>query len=201
MKKLLFIFLPIWCFAQYSPPSSDPNFLKNADSAGVAYRAWVTQQIQAIPPGSGLPNYVSVKRTADTTASANTPLGIGGMSFSVTSGTYYSYKYTLIYSTAAPTTGIKLSLTYPAGTAASARLTIAGVVIDGATTEPWVGTINASADVVVSPTVAVVNVDYIATIEGSILPSASGTLVLQWSPEVAAAATLRNGSSGYCWSF
>lgn len=159
---------------------------------------WVNQNDAT---GSGLSNYISVKRTADTSTSLATPLQIGGMAFSVTSGVYYSYKYVLLYQTAVTTTGIKLALTFPAVTTQSARVTISGQTIDGATTEPWCGTINSSSDVVTSTGVAVVNVNYVATIEGNILPSASGYLVLQWSSETTAAATLKQGSIGYIWSF
>lgn len=158
-------------------------------------------QTWATPSGSGLPNYVSVKRTADTSTSLATPLNINGMTFSVTSGTYYAYRYVLLYQTAATTTGIKLSLTFPTVTTQSARVTISGQTTDGATTEPWCGTINSSGDVVTSTGVAVVNVNYVAIVEGTILPSASGYLRLLWSSETTAAATLKQGSIGYIWSF
>jgi len=150
---------------------------------------------------SGLPGYQGIKRTIDTTNSVATPIGVGDMAFAVTSGTYYAFKFIILYSTGATTTGIKLSLTFPTATVQSANVLIFGQTTDGATTEPWAGTINSSGDVVTSTGVAVINVPYVAIVEGTILPSSNGSLQLRFSPEVAAAATIKRGSLGYIWSF
>ena len=114
------------------------------------------------------------------------------MGFNVSSGTTYTFYYLLIYSTAATTTGIKTTLTAPSGTLVAYAMHY-GHAADGVGT-PWAGTINSSGDVVTSTAVAVINVNYMAVIEGTFIASANGAVNLQWGPEVAAAATLKTGS-------
>lgn len=143
---------------------------------------------------SGGSGFTYVKRTADTSNSAVALVNLGGMNFSVTSGTNYYFKFVLCYSSAALTTGLRTALTTPAFTNFSAGVIHFGQAVDGVAAA-WHGTINTSGDVVVSTAVAVINVNYTAVIEGRILPSANGTIWLQIGSEIAASAiTIRNGS-------
>ena len=143
-------------------------------------------------PASGSDPWTVYRRTADTTSSSATPANIGGMTFNVTNGTTYTFYFLLIYQTGATTTGIKTALTAPAGTLAAYAMHY-GHAADGVVT-PWAGTINSSGDVVTSTAVAVINVNYIAVIEGTFIAGANGMVGLSWGPEVAAAATLKAGS-------
>lgn len=185
MKKLLFIlsiFIGFNCYSQIK--------VWGVNSQGIYAATDITP----------IPNYQSVKRTVDTTCLLTSLANIGGMTFPLVAGQQYSYKYVLIYSTAATTTGVRLSLVFPTATTQSALVTIHGLAADGAASE-WSGTINSSGDIVTSTAVAVINVNYIAIIEGTILPSANGILILQFASEVAAAATLKRGSVGHIWSY
>lgn len=154
-----------------------------------------TTDIPASPTG-----YLTVKRTADTTSASTTLANLGNLFFPVTTGVYHYFKFVIIYQAAATTTGIKLALTFPAVTVQGASVQIFGFAADGSTTEPWAGTINSSGDVVISTGVVAANVNYVATIEGMILPSSSGNLVVQWASEAAANCTLKQGSIGYLWT-
>lgn len=169
-----------------------PTAAAGTSTTQIATTAFVASQI---PVG-----YTSKKRTADTTSSSTTLANLGNMFFPVTAGTTYYYKFLVIYQTGATTTGLKLALTFPAVTVQSAQCSIFGFGADGATTEPWVGTINSSGDVVTSTGVVTASVNYTAIIEGTIVPSSSGNLVLQWASEAAAACTLKQGSVAYLWA-
>jgi hypothetical protein len=123
-----------------------------------------------------------------------------GLAFSVVSGHYYKFKFVLLYSTAATTTGIKVALTCPAVTDFSAGVKIFGFAADAAA-GAWMGVINSSGDVVTSTGVAVIDVHYTAEVEGIIVPSANGVLQLQWASETTAAATLKAGSMGEIYEY
>ena len=147
----------------------------------------------------GITGWSTTKRTADTTTSTATLKDVG-LAFSVVSGHYYKFKFVLLYSTGATTTGIKVALTCPAVTDFSAGVKIFGFAPDAAA-GAWMGVINSSGDVVTSTGVAVINVHYTAEVEGIIVPSADGVLQLQWASETTAAATLKAGSMGEIYEY
>lgn len=145
------------------------------------------------PIGGGGGGDTVVKITADqasvVTALANTT----GLSFAVTSGTYYRFTGLIVFRTAATTTGLRLGLTCPAFTVMTARVEIPSAA--DAASGDWQGWVTSSGDSVVGPGVQAANTDYLAKIEGIILPSANGTVQLQHATEIAAsAATVRPGS-------
>lgn len=148
-------------------------------------------------PAGGSSAVSYVKLTSDLAADGSTSLSDAtGLSFAVTAGVYYSYKFTVIYQTAATTTGIGLSVNYPAATVASAYATITGFAADGAAAE-FTGAITAANDTVLSTAVAAANTAYVAVIEGTLLPSASGTLVVRKRTEIAASNMIvKQASSG-----
>ena len=147
----------------------------------------------------GITGWSTAKRTADTTTSTATLKNVG-LAFSVVSGHYYKFKFVLLYSTGATTTGIKVALTCPAVTDFSAGVKIFGFAVDAAA-GAWMGVINSSGDVVTSTGVAVIDVHYTAEVEGIIVPSADGVLQLQWASETTAAATLKAGSMGEIYEY
>jgi hypothetical protein len=154
-----------------------------------------------IGAGGGLPGYSTCKYLADTTKSTIALVSPTALHFDVVNGETRYFKFVLKYSCAALTTGQIVGLIFPAVTNASFAVSIFGNVIDGATTEPWSGTINSSGDKVTSPTVAVINVPYVIIIEGNATFSASGVFQVQWAPEAAAASTLKAGSMGMTWTY
>jgi hypothetical protein len=153
----------------------------------------------ATPAGGGS-GPATVKLTADHAPFTLTALtNITGLSFAVTSGTLYRFSFWLVFRTPALTTGARFGLTHPGATvfAGSTRILFAG---DGSDSV-FEGALTTSGDSVMSTAVPATNTDYIAVIEGILLPSANGTLQVQAATEVAASAlTVRNGSHGQLWT-
>jgi hypothetical protein len=144
------------------------------------------------PPG---PGDSVVKLTADLAASTATALTTTtGLSFAVTSGTTYRFAALVVFRSAALTTGIRLGATTPAFSVYSARISIP-FAVDGSG-GIFHGVLTTSGDSVVSSAVPAINTDLLASIEGVLIPSASGTFQLQHASEVAGSAvTIRNGSN------
>lgn len=143
--------------------------------------------------GPAGPGATVIKLTADQAFSLVALTNVTNLSFAVTAGTLYRFRFDVIFRTAVTTTGIGLGLTYPAVTsmAAHARIPFA---VDGSDAV-FEGEITTSGDSVLTTAVVAATTDYLAVIEGVILPSANGTVQLQARTEVAAsAATVRNGS-------
>lgn len=166
--------------------------------------AEVTGQPATYPPSAhthpaseitGLPGGDTVvKLTADQASTASALANTTGLSFAVTAGQTYRFAAVIVYRTAVLTTGIRLGATTPAFTVYSANVTINGIAVDG-TGAAFHGALTTSGDSVVSPSVAAINTDYTALINGVLVPSANGTFQLQHATEVATtAATVRTGS-------
>lgn len=147
---------------------------------------------------AGLVPIAIQKRTADTTYATTTDVDLGDMGFNVTSGQYYKFEYTIIYQTAATTTGLSLGLTFPAVTVQASHVSMGGFAGNG-TDAAFEGDISTSGTRVLSTDVSAANTNFIATVTGVIVPSANGQVKLQWSPEAAANATIKQGSTLTVW--
>ncbi len=136
--------------------------------------------------------------TGDASAATTTTLAdVTGLVLPVTSGVYYHFEFHMIYQAAATTTGIKCSVTIPSVTtfAAVAQLPVS-TAADG-TANIYYGHISSSGDAVVGTGTPAATTNTYAWIEGNILPSASGSVQLQYASEVAASnVTIKQGSSG-----
>ena len=146
--------------------------------------------------GGGGPSVVHI--TADQNFIATAPANVTGLSFAVTSGVYYTFKFVLLVRSALIGTGVRATVTIPAATSfgATGRTMFAA---DGAGGE-WQGAITTSGDAVIPTAVPVVLTDYTWIIEGVLLPSANGTLQVQAGTETGAGpVTVRNGSCGLLW--
>lgn len=150
------------------------------------------------PGGSGP---VTVKLAADHAPFTSTGLAnVTGLSFAVTAGTLYRFTFFIAYRTAATTTGARFGVTLPAVTTFAATTRLAGFAADGTDSE-FTGALTTSGDSAMSTAVAAASTDYLAVVEGVLLPSANGTLQLQAATEVnASAVTVRNGSHGQLWT-
>lgn len=137
------------------------------------------------------------KLTSDIAQINDTTL-VNILSFAVTNGVYYHFKFVMVWQSGTVTTGLKSTLTTPTFTIFAANSRHHGHASDGSNTEPWAGNITSSGDVVTCTAAIAINTDYGAIIEGVILPSADGTLQLQAAAEVVAAGgvTIRQGSFG-----
>lgn len=136
-------------------------------------------------PTTGFPSF-AVKPSSQ----VFTAIGVAnvtGLSFAVTAGVKYKYKFQILYTSAATTTGLRLGLTYPAATVAVALANISSGA-DG-TGAYFQGTINTSGDSVLSTATSSTSANgHIAFVEGIIVPSANGTVQLTAATEVAASA-------------
>src|SRR6185295_13692858 len=105
---------------------------------------------------------LTTRLNGDQTFSSTTPADVVGLKFSVIAGTYYLFRFVIIAQSPTVTTGsqvgLALSVTKPATTVFAADVT--------GTKMTWDDLSQASAN-------------YLATYEGLILPSATGTLQLQ----------------------
>lgn len=103
-----------------------------------------------------------------------------GLSFAVVSGTRYRFTFYVKFQTAVNTTGIRLSLNGPATTALNYN-----VVIPTSATAQVIGFRRAYNVETVGTGVDTANLPLLATIEGTITPSANGTVVVRFGSEVA----------------
>lgn len=154
------------------------------------------QGVQGVQGPAGPSILTTCKITVDLSPNSTVTMGDAtGLSFAVANGTYYAYRFLVLFQTAAITTGIRLSVTHPAATlTAYTALIPAAADAVNALYSGW-GT--ASDDAVVGTGVQAANTTYLATLEGVLLPSAGGTLQLRFASEVAASAvTVKRGSAG-----
>jgi hypothetical protein len=131
-------------------------------------------------PAYGVSRYS--RATADQSTTSTTAVNATNMVFAVTAGNVYKYKFSIMYTSTNGNNGLKLGLTYPAATAASALANIAAAT-DG-TGAYYQGVINASGDVVTAlTTAATAPLVMFSTVEGIIVPSASGNVQLMFGSE------------------
>jgi hypothetical protein len=142
----------------------------------------------------------SLKITGDLSATTSTTLAnTTGLVFAVVNGTYYHFRFFVLWQTATATTGIKIGITTPTFTVYSATVRMP-VAADGTGAE-WTGALTTSGDSVIGSGAESTNTTYPAIIDGIILPSANGNVQVQHAAEVAAAGnvTVKAGSSGMMW--
>lgn len=136
-----------------------------------------------------------VRKTGAETNATGALVNATDLSFSVTSGVTYRFRFLLIFRSNTATVGLQCSVTFPAVTifAAMAKIPFAG---DGSDMT-FEGNITSSGDTVKATAVAATNTDYLAIIEGIIVPSANGTLQCQFGSETnAGTVTLQANSIG-----
>lgn len=136
------------------------------------------------PSGSGAPTIATI--TSDQAFTSTTPANVTGLSVSLAANTNYRVEALILFTSAATTTGIKPTLTYPAVTVASFNVD-APAAADG-TAGMFQGWITASGDAVTATGVQATATTYLARIVGVIRPSAAGTLQVQVGTEVASSA-------------
>ena len=154
-------------------------------------------QTWATPASGGGP--ATVKSTADQTKTDATLINVTNNSFSVTSGVYYHFRFMVPHRSTVATVGLKLGLTFPAVTVFAcflqSNLAVAGV---GGGSQ---GFITASGGSFIVTAIPAINTDYLAVVDGVILPSANGTLQLQFAAETTGATvTCRNGAMGFLYT-
>jgi hypothetical protein len=142
---------------------------------------------------------VEIHLTADETGKTDATLTDTALLFSVTSGRYYMFMFFIGYQSTVATVGLKLGMTTPTFTIFTALSETAGQAADKAGAV-WQGTLNSSGDATVATATLTINTDEIAIIRGFILPSANGTLRVQYAAETTGATvTMKRGSCGVMW--
>lgn len=153
------------------------------------------QGIQGIQGPSGPSIIVAVKSIADQTKTDATLVNVTGCSFAVLAGLYYEFEFLVPFRSTVATVGLKLGLTFPAVTRFACKGMIP-IAVAGAGSDLQ-GFITASGGSVIGTAVPAINTDYLAVVSGIIVPSANGTVQLQFAAETTGATvTCRQGTLG-----
>lgn len=173
-----------------SAPSGDLNIKWQKDtSAPDNISGYVDVSVlEPLVSWKNLANILTAKLTSDFTPGSGTSLvDVTGMSFSVTSGLYYHFVFTILFESDSPTGGMGIGLTYPATTIFSAHVYTSMLLSQGtlaASKEESTNYIGPSDTKVVSTAVAAAAQPYLVIFEGIIVPSADGTVQLRGSEEL-----------------
>jgi hypothetical protein len=151
--------------------------------------------IPGVPSGGGA--LTTDHLTADEAGATTATLANTGLSFAVVNGSYYSFRFYVVWRTTSTTVGVKVGLTTPTFTAFSAIGRVPVLQSGGGTSAGEVqNAIQASGEFIVTGSAPAANSDFLCIIEGVILPSADGTLMLQYAAETTGATvTMKRGSS------
>lgn len=125
-------------------------------------------------------------------AVANTIADVTGLSFPVVAGTKYSFKFFIVYSSAATTTGSRWSINGPATTFIHYRSqypTTATAITNN--------TALAGYNLPAASNASSLTTNNIAIIEGIIQPSANGTVIARFASEITASAITAIGGRSY----
>ena len=152
--------------------------------------------------GSGVLSWTSIATivtlgsdVTNNNATANTIADVTGLSFSVTAGVTYRFHATIIYTAAVITTGSRWSISGPAAPtllAYNARYPNSSA---GETVYYSVAYDQPAGANTVSPFTA----GNIAQIEGIIIPSANGTVIVRFASEVGSSAIIAKAGSTLTW--
>lgn len=138
-----------------------------------------------------------VTLSADVTnnnATANTMADVTGLSFSVTSGETYKFKFTIPYTSAATTTGSRWAVNGPASPTLlnyTSRYTLT------ATTETF--NYATAYDIPAASNASSLTAGNVAVIEGVIKPSANGTVIARFASEVSSSAIVAKAGALLEW--
>lgn len=150
------------------------------------------------PVSSSLTAVVLGSDRTNNNGTANTIADVTGLSFSVTTGTYY-FKFIIWYTAAATTTGSRWTINGPANSLLGYRqtwgLSAAGTSGTDVMTDHNAGAFDTpSASNASSPT-ATAGQANIAIIEGFITPTANGSVVARFASEISASAIVAKAGS------
>ena len=133
---------------------------------------------QVVSPG----NKFFVKKDVQHFQLTTTPANVTTASFTVLSGSTYYFQFNVVFQSSATGTGIILRLNHPGASVFTAKADIP--VAADATAGSLQGWLTSPVDTVTGTGVQAVNTDYLATINGIIVSSKTGTLQLMAAPEV-----------------
>jgi hypothetical protein len=119
---------------------------------------------------------------------ANTIADVTGLSFAVKSGRTYRFRFQIVYTTAATTTGSRWSVSGPASPTSLAYRSEYSLTTTTRTTNE--GQTAYDAPAASNASGAVTGAGNIAIVEGIIKPSADGTLIARFASEIASSAVV-----------
>ena len=142
---------------------------------------------------TGLTAVVLGSDVTNNNATANTIADVTGLSFSVTAGKMYYFKFVIYYTAAATTTGSRWAVNCTAGTAANLSMTSEYSLTTTTTTR------NANVQAFDSPAASnatsAATGNNMAVMEGYFMPSATGTFIARFASEVSASAIVAKAGS------
>lgn len=163
-------------------PKGDNNILHFYRSDGT----------QAIPTGVNSTITFLGADVTNNNASANTIASVTGLSFNVTSGVTYRFKFFIVYTSAATTTGSRWSITGPTTTFLNYN--------SNYTLTATSQTLNSGVSAYDTPSASSASSlasGSIAIIEGVIKPSANGTVTARFASEVSGSAVVAKANQSY----
>jgi len=139
---------------------------------------------------SALSSVVLATDVTNANATANTIADVTGLSFSVTSGETYWFRFTIPYTSAATTTGSRWSINGPGSPTllnytSTYTLTATSNTVNSATAYDIPAASNATS----------LTAGNVAVIEGIITPSSNGTLIARFASEVSSSAIVAKAGS------
>lgn len=146
--------------------------------------------VKNINTTTGMTTVVLGSDVTNNNASANTIADVTGLSFPVVAGSKYYFKFTIIFTSAATTTGSRWSINGPAITLL-AYMSRYGIT---ATTETVNHAVAYDIPAAANAT-SVATTGNIAVIEGILVPSANGTLIARFASEVSSSAIVAKAGS------
>ena len=147
--------------------------------------------------------FTLTKVTSDQPFTSTTVSDVTNMAFSVTSGVYYSFRFLVLFQSNTGSRNISLTLTTPTFTTfgATVKIPSSGDAINAI----YEGYITSSGDEVIpGSSIPATNTSFVATVEGTILPSANGTVQLRAGVTSTAGnptITVKQGSVGVLTKF
>lgn len=145
------------------------------------------------PSGSTLTAVVLGSDVTNNNAIANTIQDVTGLSFSVTAGKMYYFKFVIWYTAAATTTGSRWAVNCTAGTAANLSMTSEYSLTSTTTTR------NANVQAFDSPAASNATSastgNNMAVMQGYFIPTANGTFIARFASEVSSSAIVAKAGS------
>jgi hypothetical protein len=142
---------------------------------------------------SGLTAVVLGSDVTNNNAVANTIADVTGLSFSVTAGKMYYFKFIIYYTAAATTTGSRWGVNCTAGTAAN--LSMISEYSLTTTTSTRNALIQAFDSPAASNATSAATGNNMAILEGYFMPSATGTFIARFASEVSSSAIVAKAGS------
>lgn len=142
---------------------------------------------------SGITAVVLASDVTNNNATANTMQDVTGLSFSVTAGKMYYFKFVIYYTAAATTTGSRWGVNCTAGTAANLSLTSEYSLTT--TTSTRNAMIQAFDSPAASNATSAATGNNMAILTGYFIPTASGTFIARFASEVSSSAIVAKAGS------